>query len=794
MAGLGLADDILPWTPDSYGQSTEVAPTGGLGLASDPTPAPSPEAAQATIMDIPASRVPAAPGGGIERAPQPGRGDAEAAQRQAAIDKAIGSWDENPIQRLAFVLQAGLAGFAGQKPAWQSALEREEKREQVNLQKALTSIQVIEHVKKTAKGMSPEKRKELIDSSAQQFSMLGEGFVKQLRSLESTGGPDAGAVARAFGSRGKKIMALVGNDTEQALELLKNPELGKQLDAADDIENLPRIAQKLEHITKAAFAAGQADPGFAKFLERYRDPQGNIMLPMSIVRQVNQAAGKGALNESELATMSRRSAEMYSLGILPPDLEVDIAKSAMTQHSDLYKMGQDLKTARANGDYKLAAALEAKLAERAETSRGEIVTLVDPVTGQQVIAERKSERARALIDKGYEIRNDYEHRPREFQDIETGEVVVAMPATLRKLGAMNQFREFDRKTTDIEVRQGDQVFRQQTGGGQPATGYRIIDPLRIAAGQPGAVVRTGEKAPVDPSTAPGSDGPGSAEAAAAPGAAPGGLPSPGGGAPPEPSPLAKETAGPAAPLVEPAPPVDPANARLDAFSRRVAAPAGKVKEVPEKPIDSKTRGEITAGMTLLDTYRRLRELGHLVGDPVKGAKTIVKGAFNPWGILGDSTEDAELRALLNSAAAGVNQTIPGVGTDKDQVLYQIAAVPNRMDPKQTWDATINRSESVVKAMLTDAVAFHKGRGASVPKEIMENLKRYGIDPDGVRKWDGKGDPNAKSVEVAVRGMSDGALQAVAQELLKNRSKFSKTAADAIIREVEMMEAGKRGQR
>jgi hypothetical protein len=49
-----------------------------------------------------------------------------------------------------------------------------------------------------------------------------------------------------------------------------------------------------------------------------------------------------------------------------------------------------------------------------------------------------------------------------------------------------------------------------------------------------------------------------------------------------------------------------------------------------------------------------------------------------------------------------------------------------MDPKDTWRATIGHSKNVYKTVLTDLVAYHKGRGESIPKDLTDTLRGFEI--------------------------------------------------------------------
>ncbi|MFZ2653160.1 MAG: hypothetical protein WA210_24015, partial [Burkholderiaceae bacterium] len=431
----GQTDDIMPWTRDTFGALAEppdVAPTQSMEAAAQP--GVDPAAATATIGDIPAGALPAmtpaAVGGGLERTQTPTA--LAAAKRQETIDKTIGTWEENPGRRLAFVLQAGLAGFVGQKPAYLGAIERAERQEQVELQKALTGIQVIEHAQKTAAKLPEDKRKEFIASTKKQFAVLGPAFGEQLDTALSGKGATLEQL-NALTDDPKWYMTVAGGDLSKALELAQSPEIRKIASDRADMKNAKTIGPKLLDLQEKAMALAGQEPGFQKLIASFpKGPQGQTYIPIGMLDQFNDLLpAQLRLSGSELNTLKRNDEIAFASGVMPAKMEMKIAENALTSQPEIVKLQNAYNAAINSGDGATAALIKRKIQKELRDDPKSPITLTGP-DGELRTLPQDSGEAQRLMRDGWVQASEWNSAQKLYVD--TNNVgYMATPLQVREL-------------------------------------------------------------------------------------------------------------------------------------------------------------------------------------------------------------------------------------------------------------------------------------------------------------------------------------------------------------------------
>ena len=765
MAELGLASDVAPWTPDTFGN--EVAPPsfgsatgdslrsyGGEVVGPDTSFGPGRTAIDDFSQDIP---IPS------EKPKAPGFWDRQKSAYDASskrIDEALGSWQEHPWRRMAYIIQAGLAGFSGQKPAWLDVTEKYEKQQGLDLTRSLTGIQVIEHAQKIGSKLAPDKRAEYVEGLDKQFSpVLGPDFTRTLRSSMATGGLNADLLAGAT-EHGKTLLALTGGDVEQALKLSENKELIKQLNEQADTKHFASIPAKMQGLTAFVADAATKDENVASFVGGLpKNARGQTMVPYAQLAQVNGMLPKDAqFTSGELRTLRENPGLAIQSGVQPPELALRIEEGAVSNKPEIVKLQEALKGAVVSGDGAQAQLLQQAINKALRSDPMAPTTLTNPETGEQRAMRGDSPQVDSLLRQGW-ITSTAQNTAIHAWVTDAGDIVQATNEQARRAGLKpiipgSTIEQTNPDGTKTRTTVGPLGLREGGGFGQLNL---------IGAGSAAGPVMTGakvisvpdlSKAPAE-ATPPGSAGGGTpAGSAASP---------PAGGAPP----LTEGAAGNAAPLVQP--PATPGytvtrpNIRSEFKQQQPALPQATQQKLTQ----------VTNTLGLLDKLER----GVNLTGGVEGLITTLK-ADPLWGkiIPGDADKEVALGLVQRHLNLSAQSMIEGVPSNMD--MQTAWATQFKLWASQGFNkASIEQMKQVTGQMAVDIISNNQ-KNYEIPTNVKETLKDLGVDTAKLKVWNGN-DVFANTYRTMIETMPDTQLNSELRAVQAGQSVKSKWQVEAL---------------
>jgi hypothetical protein len=153
-----------------------------------------------------------------------------------------------------------------------------------------------------------------------------------------------------------------------------------------------------------------------------------------------------------------------------------------------------------------------------------------------------------------------------------------------------------------------------------------------------------------------------------------------------------------------------------------------------KPLPQGAQEDISQGIVsfrLLDTIERgLPAISGIVGGRVEQGKAAVG--------LADKTSVDAIQAI-NQYKLSAQSLIKGIPSNFD-VGTLIDTLPQPGLPEATNRSRLEQSKGIARTLVANTLAYYKALNFHIPPNVLEQAKAYGVDPDSVTPWSGRGDP------------------------------------------------------
>lgn len=174
-----------------------------------------------------------------------------------------------------------------------------------------------------------------------------------------------------------------------------------------------------------------------------------------------------------------------------------------------------------------------------------------------------------------------------------------------------------------------------------------------------------------------------------------------------------------------------------------------------KPLPQDARDKFSAAGTALNLLDRLEQN--------VGQSGIVFGVINEtMGKLGLNPAASDFTNASKIMKVVSQQLVPDRPSDFDARLVQDFLTKLSFTAEETNRIRIRDLRTLYTKLFRENLAFFKYSGFRIPDEILNTAKSFGINPESVKAWDGKGDPLRSSADFIYSKLSDEELISAAQ--------------------------------